>query len=195
MKAILDTYPPMSVEEYLASEEASPVKREYVAGRVYAMAGASVRHNQIALNLAVTLHSQVRGGPCQVLFADVKLHIPYHREDLFYYPDLMVCCDPTDSHSHYRERPCLVVEVLSESTRSIDTREKFIAYTQIASLEGYLILDQDRIEATLRRRETGWQKESYEGPEARLSLPCGGGLEIGLGEVYGGVEWGESGAG
>jgi Uma2 family endonuclease len=156
------------------------------------MAGTSVRHNQIALNIAVALLAQLKGGPCQVLFADVKLHIPYHRDDLFYYPDLMVCCDPTDAHSHYRERPCLLVEVLSESTRGIDTREKFIAYTQIDSLQGYLIVEQGRIGASLLRRADDWQAERYEGDNARLSLPCAGGLELVLAEVYAGVNWAES---
>jgi Uma2 family endonuclease len=180
----------ISVEDYLATEEASPVKREYVAGRVYyAMASTSVRHNRIAGNLFALFHSRLRSGPCQVFFADVKLHIPLHREDLFYYPDLMVCCDPRDSHSHYREHPCLLVEVLSDSTRGADTREKLIAYTQVESLQGYLLVEQDRIAATLRLREQDWQPEMYEGPAARLPLPCAGGVEVELAEVYAGVDW------
>lgn len=189
MSAIIQTHDWISVEEYLATEASSPVKREYIAGRVFAMAGTSVRHNRIAGNLFALLHARLQDGPCQLFFADVKLRIPYHRDDLFYYPDLMVCCDPRDAHSHYREHPCLLIEVLSDSTRGIDTREKFVAYTQIASLQGYLIVDQDRIGASLLRREQDWERERYEAEDARLLLPCAGGIEIGLTEVYAGVDW------
>ena len=101
----------------------------------------------------------------------------------------MVCCDPRDSHSHYREHPCLLIEVLSDSTRGADTREKFIAYTHIESLQGYLLIEQDRIAATLRLRQEDWQPKTYEGPAARLPLPCAGGIELELGEVYPGVDW------
>ncbi len=189
MNAIVRPRDWMSVEDYLATEEASPVKREYVAGRVYAMAGTSVRHNRIAGNLFALFHGRLRGSHCQVFFADVKLHIPFHREDLFYYPDLMVCCDPRETHSHYREHPCLLIEVLSDSTRGVDTREKFIAYTQIESLDAYLLVEQDRIAAMLRLREEDWQPKPYEGPAARLALPCAGGIELELAEVYAGVDW------
>lgn len=189
MNSILQTRDGISVEAYLASEALSPVKREYVAGRVYAMAGTSVRHNRIALNIAVALIAGLKGSPWQVFFADVKLHIPYHRHDLFYYPDLMICCDPTDAHSHYRERPCLLVEVLSDSTRGIDTREKLIAYTQIDSLQGYLVVDQDRIGASLFRRDADWGNQRQERIEARLLLPCAEGLELALADVYAGVDW------
>jgi Uma2 family endonuclease len=173
----------------LATEETSPVKREYIAGRVYAMAGTSVRHNRIAGNLFALIHGQLRDSPCQVFFADVKLRIPFHREDLFYYPDLMVCCDPSETHPHYREHPCPLIEVSSDSTYGADTREKLIAYTQIESLQGYLLLEQDGIAATLRRREEDWQPKTYEGPVARLPLSCVGGIELGLAEVYAGVDW------
>ena len=76
MNAIVRPRDWISVEDYLATEETSPVKREYIAGCVYAMAGTSVRHNRIAGNLFALFHGRLRGDPCQAFFADVKLHIP-----------------------------------------------------------------------------------------------------------------------
>jgi Uma2 family endonuclease len=104
--------------------------------------------------------------------ADVKLHLQAGGEDVFYYPDLMVCCDPSDDHPYYRERPCLLVEILSESTERIDRREKWMAYTQIPSLQGYLILSRERTQASLCRRDADWRGVHVDEPDQRLDLPC-----------------------
>jgi Uma2 family endonuclease len=184
MSSNLARRPLISVEEYLAGEEIAEIKHEYVAGQVFAMTGASIRHNRICGNLYAKLHGSLGGGPCQVFIADVKLHCFLGHNDLFYYPDLMVCCDPREQASHYREHPCLLVEVLSDSTRGNDLREKLMAYTRIDALQAYLVLEQDRPEAILYRRDREWDPELLAGPEARLSLPCGAGLEIVLGALY-----------
>lgn len=72
---------PLSVEDYLLVEEASSVRHEYVAGQIHALAGASRRHNRIALNIAARLMAAARGGPCRVYVSDVKLRA---AEDLIY---------------------------------------------------------------------------------------------------------------
>ena len=162
----------LPVEDYLAAEEASDIRHEYIGGRLYAMTGASVRHNRIAINLLTAIEPATRDKGCEVFMADVKLHLRAGGEDMFYYPDLMVCCDPSDDHPYYRERPCLLVEILSESTERIDRREKWLAYTQIASLQGYLILSQDRMQGTLYRRDTDWHGVSVEDSAHGIALPC-----------------------
>lgn len=55
----------MTVEEYVALDRASEGRWEYVNGEAFAMAGASLRHNAITVNLTVALHAKVRGGPCR----------------------------------------------------------------------------------------------------------------------------------
>ena len=134
----------LSVADYLAFEECSEVKHEYINGEIYAMAGASARHNRITLNLASRLIGHLRGSPCEVFVADVKLHLKELGVEIFYYPDLMVCCDPNDRDPYYRTRPCLIVEVLSPSTERIDRREKLFAYQTIPSLREYLLIDPDK---------------------------------------------------
>jgi Uma2 family endonuclease len=143
----------LSVEDYLAFEKDSEIKHEYINGELYAMAGASARHNLIAGNLFARLLAHLRGSSCQVFFADVKLHLKELGVEIFYYPDLMVCCDPEDREPYYRTRPGLIVEVLSGGTARIDQREKLFAYARLDSLQGYLLLEQDRIGASLHWRE------------------------------------------
>ncbi|MDS4031828.1 MAG: Uma2 family endonuclease [Candidatus Contendobacter sp.] len=177
----------LSVEDYLAFEERSEIKHEYINGEIYAMAGASARHNQIAGNLFARLLAHLRGSPCQVFFADVKLHLKELGADIFYYPDLMVCCDPNDRDPYYRTRPCLIVEVLSSGTARTDQREKLFAYARLDSLQGYLLLEQDRIGAILHWREGGdWRRVEFNDPQTELTLPCAG-LTIRLAELYEGT--------
>jgi len=147
----------ISVEDYLQGEQVGEARHEYLGGDVYAMVGASDRHNLIIGNLYSTLRPHVRGTPCQLFMADMKVRFKVAGEDAFYYPDLMLACDPADRATYYRTRPCLIVEVLSEATERIDRREKLLAYTGIESLQEYILLAQDRMMAEIHRREDGWR--------------------------------------
>ena len=177
----------LSMEDYLAFEERSEIKHEYINGEIYAMAGTSARHNRITLNLASRIIGHLRGSPCEVFVADVKLHLKELGVEIFYYPDLMVCCDPNDRDPYYRTRPCLIVEVLSSGTARVDQREKLFAYARLDSLQAYLLLEQERIGATLHWREDGdWRWAEFSDPHAELTLPCAG-LTVHLAELYEGT--------
>jgi Uma2 family endonuclease len=178
--------PLLSLEAYIEGELHSEVKHEYLAGEVYAMAGAGAAHNLIAGNLFSALHRHLRGGPCRVFMSDMKLRIHHAREDYFYYPDVMVACRPNDTARYWREQPKLIVEVLSESTERVDTREKLFAYQTISDLEEYVVLAQDRREATVYRRADGWAATRLNG-DALLELASVG-LSVELAEVYEGAE-------
>ncbi|HEX5436658.1 MAG TPA: Uma2 family endonuclease [Gemmatimonadaceae bacterium] len=177
----------LSVEEYLRSEETSPVRREFVAGEVYAMSGGTLRHNQIALNIATRLFAAARGGPCRVYVNDVKLRIG----DDFYYPDLIVDCEQHTGAEVFVYHPCLVVEVLSPSTRRTDRREKLEAYRRVDSLRAYLMVEQDarRVERHWRDDRQAWQVEevSAEGGASAVRVPCPA-LTLTLAEIYEGIE-------
>jgi len=99
-------------------EAISPIKHEYVAGRMYAMTGTSDVHNVIAGNIYMLLRNHLKGTPCQVFMADVKVKLA--EADAFYYPDVMVSCE-TPPHPYYRQTPNLIVEVLSPSTAQHDS--------------------------------------------------------------------------
>ncbi len=178
---------PMTVEEYLAFEEASPLRHEFVDGEIYAMSGATPRHNQIAGNIFGLLWNTARGGPCRVYQNDMKLRTD---DDVFYYPDVMVACGPEPEDERIEDAPCLVVEVLSPSTERTDRREKRMVYRRIVSLGAYLIVDQDRrlVYCYWREGDGGWRRATIE-EEGEIPLPCpGAGTVLTLDEIYEDVE-------
>jgi Uma2 family endonuclease len=147
----------VSVEEYLASEEGADRKHEYVDGRVYALAGAGRPHNRIAANIIIALGPRARARGCDVFGSDMLLRA---SPTVFYYPDVQVVCDPADQNDRYTERPCVVIEILSESTKDIDRREKLHAYLTMPSVEAYLIVQQDERRVERHWRAAGaWQLE------------------------------------
>lgn len=162
----------VSAEEYLAGEEAAERRHEYVTGEVYAMTGAGERHNRIALNVAFQLRSKARGGRCGVFMSDMKLRI--ESGERFYYPDVMLVCNENDDHSHYKDSPCLIAEVLSPSTEAIDRREKWLAYSELDSLRYYLLIAADRQSVDYYQRDDAgvWQVTKLSSQETIL-VQCG----------------------
>ena len=176
----------VSVDDYLAGEETSEIKHDYIGGSVYAMAGAIKEHNLIALNIYTALRSRLRGGPCQAFTSDIKVRLELLGDDVFYYPDVMVGCDPRDKHRLYLQYPKILVEVSSESTERLDRREKRWAYQSIESLEEYLIVAQDHVEVTVFRRAKNWTAEILKLPDQDVMLNSID-LIMPVGSVYEGV--------
>jgi Uma2 family endonuclease len=176
----------ITVAEYLESEKNGTVRHEYLDGEVYAMSGASKRHNLISNNLNVQLRTHLRGGACQVFIVDVKVFI--EALNFFYYPDIVVACDPEDDDDYFVRRPVLVVEGESPSTTAIDRREKLMAYRKVESLREYLLLAQDSISAILFRRDekdNWWSEQLGCVDELRLESV---GFTLPLKALYEGIE-------
>ena len=176
----------MTVAEYLESEKNGTVRHEYLDGEVYAMSGASKRHNLVSVNLLTQLRERLRAGPCQVFIVDVKVFV--EAFNFFYYPDIVVTCDPEDDDDYIVKRPVLVVEVQSPSTAAIDRREKLMAYRKIESLREYLLLSQDSINAEIHRRDdTGnwWSEEVAADQKLRFESVD---FTVALSTLYEGVE-------
>lgn len=177
----------LSVEEYLSGEQHSPVRHEYIAGAVYAMAGGSDAHNTIALNFVGYLHPHLRGGKCRMFASDVKARLLLSDKEIFYYPDVMVTCDPRDTNEFFKEFPKVIIEVLSDSTERIDRSEKFWNYTKIETLEEYILASQDKMEVTIFRRSQKWKSEVHRLPEQELGLASLD-FKIKLQSIYDGVD-------
>ncbi len=163
----------ISVADYLAGEEISGVKHEYLGGTVHAMAGATNRHNTIALNSQAFLHAQLRGQPCQPFNSDTKVRIEFPDHLRFYYPDAMVVCHPNPTTDHFQDQPVVVIEVLSDSTRRADLGEKRDAYLTIPSLKVLLFVEPDCPAVTVHRRqpEGGFALEYHTDPDTTIPLP------------------------
>ena len=170
--------------EYLAREAAAAERHEYVAGVAYAMAGAGERHNRIAGNLFAALRAAARGTGCGAFISDMKLRIAGGRA--YYYPDVMLSCEPAAPDTVYKDAPCLVAEVLSASTAAIDTREKLQAYSAIESLRYYLLVESERAAVSYRIRgaDGEWLAASLD-PGERIEIECGPVRSgVGLREIY-----------
>ena len=172
----------LTVEEYLAGERDGEVRHEYLAGHVYALTGGNARHGLIVNALAYALTPRAREKKCQLFSSDMKVHIRSGGEEFFYYPDLLLSCDPDDRADYYRESPCLIIEVMSETTERIDRREKLHAYTSLPSLREYLLVAQNHRQVDLYQRAgDDWRHEVY--TEGRLHLDCLD-LELALDAIY-----------
>jgi Uma2 family endonuclease len=176
--------PPLTVDEYLRLEDESSLRHEYVAGELYALAGATRRHNRIAGNIFARLWEAAGDGPCRIYQSDVKLRV---GDDAFYYPAVQVVCDPDDVEEAYTSAPCVVVEVLSPSTESIDRREKRLAYRRLESLKAYVIVYRDEMRVMRHWRDdhgTWWDAEVA--GEGKVPFPCPQ-IELTLADIYRGL--------
>lgn len=180
----------ITIADYLAGEEISDVKHEYLGGTVHATAGATNQHNTIAVNSLASLHGQLRGKSCQPFNSDTKVRIEFPDHTRFYYPDAMVVCHPNPGNDHFQDRPVVIIEVLSESTRRADLGEKRDAYLTIDSLRVPLLVDPDSPAVTVHRRKPdgGFDSEYHSGLDSTIPLPE---IEaaLPLADLYERVEW------
>lgn len=178
----------LTVQEYLEGEEQSEVRHEYIGGVAYAMAGGTLRHNEIAGSIYMALRTGLRGSRCRASFADVKVQLNINGRDIFYYPDVFVTCGTQQPTAHISSEPCLIVEVLSETTESTDRREKFWNYIQIETLEEYILVAQDRIEVTLFRRSNQWQPEIFTSIQDSIALSSVS-ISLAVKAIYEGIQF------
>lgn len=173
--------------EYLELEEESDIRHEYVGGRIFAMVGATEAHELIVNNLNYRIRSQLQGSGCRIFTSSMKLLIKASGN--FYYPDVMISCEPYAAKSVYKEAPCLIVEVLSPSTEGIDRREKLQAYQTIDSLKEYIIVSQDERQIELYRRVGDhWEPSVHRGKDRILLKSLSPtDLCLSLDEIYEGV--------
>jgi Uma2 family endonuclease len=174
----------LTVEEYLNLEQDAEIRHEYVAGQIYAMAGASEAHNLIAGNIFALLRPHLRGSSCRTFVSDMKVKVKTQQADIFYYPDLLVTCDPNDNKKYFKTNPILIVEVLSNSTETTDKREKRVNYQNLENLQEYVLVSQDEIKVEIYRKdnEGNWTVETL-GKNDNLQLNSVG-LTLTMADIY-----------
>jgi Uma2 family endonuclease len=166
--------PRISPEEYLALERRSEIRHEYLNGEIFAIAGASRRHNRVALNVAIALDGQLKERGCELYASEMRVSMP--SADLYTYPDVVVACGTpkfADAELDTLLNPTLIVEVLSPSTEGYDRGAKFAAYRTLPSMVEYLLLAQDRVHAEhfVRQGNDGWLLTETDRLEDVLDLP------------------------
>lgn len=155
--------------EYLALEEASNTKHEFLNGEIYAMAGGTPEHAALAVAVAAALLAQLRDGPCRVYSSDLRIRV--RATGLATYPDVTVVCgglerDPDSASTVIN--PKLVVEVLSDGTESYDRGEKLDHYRRIPSLEAVVLVShREPLMEVWERGATGsWHTRAFRSAEA-----------------------------
>lgn len=174
-------------EDYLRALELSVVKLEYCEGEIYAMAGGTPAHADLAA-AAIRLLGNALLGTCRVSSSDLKVRI--EATDLSTFPDATVVCgerevSPIDTNAV--TNPTVLVEVTSHSTEDYDRGEKLGHYKQLPSLRAVLFVSHRRPQVTLiERGPDGWrQREHRSGESVALESPC---LSFGVDELYAGIE-------
>ena len=167
-------------EEYLAREALADEKHEYLNGFVYRLhadpitniTGASDEHVKVAGNCHYALKTHLRGSRCSLYMSDMRVKID-SKDKAWFYPDVMVTCDPEDRQRNtMKHSPILVIEVLSPSTQDYDRGGKFAIYRQLACLREYVLIDptQYLIEVFRLNEHTRWELFSFEGADRIVEL-------------------------
>ncbi|HEV7377510.1 MAG TPA: Uma2 family endonuclease [Pyrinomonadaceae bacterium] len=176
----------LTLEEYLAIERKSEIKHEYFAGEMFAMVGASKRHNLITANIIRILGNQLLARPCNVYPSDMRVKVSATGK--YTYPDVVVACDEEEYDDVEKDtllNPVIIIEVLLESTEAYDRGKKFKQYQAIQSLTEYLLVAQEqyRIEQYVRQSNSEWRYTEYHNAEDVIKISVIG-CELVLKDVY-----------
>lgn len=180
----------LSPEEYLHSERLAQHKSEYADGELFAMAGASMFHNQIASNIIRVAGNRLQGRPCRVLGSDMRVS-PTGK--YYFYPDISIICGQPkflDGKQDTLLNPQVIIEVLSPSNEDYDRGGKFVQYRKMASLRDYVLVSQDIlfVEHHVRQPNGTWVLSEF--TQLTDQLPLGSvEISIPLSEVYEGVHF------
>ncbi|MEI6069585.1 MAG: Uma2 family endonuclease [Methylococcaceae bacterium] len=150
-------YQPISEEDYLQGELLAETKHEYIGGQVHAMAGASENHNLLSVNIATELKTRLKGTPCRIFIADMKVKVGAN----YFYPDVMVVCQEDNDNEYYKTAPVIIIEVLSKSTRRFDQTDKRLRCQRIPTLKEYVLIEQDKGEIQVFSKKDQWQSFYY----------------------------------
>jgi Uma2 family endonuclease len=176
----------MTYAEYLAAEQASETKHEFLRGEVFAMAGGTPSHAGLAMAVGAALSNALAGRPCRVFSSDLRIRI--EATDMSTYPDVAVICgsfEAAASDPHAAINPTLIVEVLSDSTEAYDRGEKFGHYRRLPSLRELVLVSQrePRLEAYFKTAEGAWML-SEAGAGEVLTLRSLAGVTLDTDAIY-----------
>jgi len=180
----------LSPEEYLAQERLAEFRSEYLRGEVFAMAGTSYEHGLIKDNLAREAGYQLKSGPCRVVTSDLRVKVDL--SGLYTYPDIVIVCDEPEFEDAAFDtllNPRAIVEVLSDSTEKYDRGVKFGHYRQLASLQEYVLVAQDRflVERYVRQADSSWLLTVFDQLSQAFAFASIS-AQVPLAEIYRGVK-------
>jgi len=180
----------MTSAEYLAAERAAEVRHEFFDGAVFAMAGASKKHNQISANLMRLIGNQLVEKPCSVYSSDMR--VKSAGANKYSYPDVVATCQDEDFEDQEEDtllNPLLIIEILSGSTEGYDRGDKFFHYRQIDSFIEYVLVSQKscHVERYIRQPDNTWLYSEFKTVDEQIELSSIG-CRLSLKEIYSKVQ-------
>lgn len=180
----------LSEKEYLAFERNALDKHEFYKGEVFAMSGASFKHNLIESNLRGLLHNFLKGKQCREFGSNLRIHIP--SNSLYTYPDILVLCkepDFVDEEFDTITNPSIIIEILSPSTADYDRGAKFDLYREILTLKEYLLIDSKTVHTVLytKNNDSTWILSETKNLTDNILLPSID-FKISLADIYEGFD-------
>ncbi len=181
-----------SPEEYLELERRAETRHEFVDGIIYAMAGESLSHSRICINLAGEVRAKLKGKNCEALSPNMKVRA--EGKGMYAYPDLTIVCGKPLFHDRQRDvllNPKVIIEVLSPSTQRYDQMKKFFRYRkELPSLTDYVLIYQDApfIEHHEKQPDGRWTHNAADGIDDVLRIVSIE-IELSLREIYDRVEF------
>ncbi len=174
----------MTVQEYLEFEKNSEIRHEFVDGKLFAMAGETLVHDDIVLNIVEALRPQARAKNCKLHATNIQTQVKGMR---YRYPDVVVTCE-TIRNPRLIEAPCFILEVLSDSTANVDHGIKLEEYTKILSLQRYAIVSQNTRQVIVYKREGNQWTFEVLLEHGEIDIPC---LEttLSLEQIYASLEF------
>ena len=173
--------------QYFELENISEIRHEFVDGQLLAMAGETLLHDDIELNIVEALRPVARAKQCRLHATGIQTQV---RATRYRYPDIVISCEiPTNSRT--LEHPCFIAEVQSDSTAETDNGAKLEEYTKLPSLQRYAIISQKTQTVVLYKRNGAtWEVEVLQ-DNGKIDIPC---LEtvLSVEQIYAGLELGSS---
>jgi len=165
--------PIYNADQYLALEESAEYRSQFYFGEIFAMAGASRRHNIAAGNVYAIIHAQLRGRRCEIYQNDMRVKV---NADFYTYPDIVIVCGEPQIEKKNGENllnPTVLIEVLSPSTEKFDRGDKFRYYRLMPSLREYVLVSQNRVnvEHYFRQEDNSWLFTAMNDEDEVLELP------------------------
>ncbi len=177
--------------EYMALEETSVERHDYYHGEMFAMAGATASHHQIAQNINATLINKFKPDGCFVSIEGVRLELV--EENFYLYPDVFLTCDERDKKNNlFKKFPSIIFEVLSDSTALYDKEVKLKYYKRIESLNYYVLVSQKEVMVELYARIDDtqiWKYQTFENMDEVIEFDRLG-FTVTIAAIYDGIGFG-----
>lgn len=165
---IIESHKSFTEEEYFLFEEKSELRHELINGNLYEMSGVSIFHNNIVLNLVILLQSLLKGTSWKFAMESFKIKTPHNN---FFYPDIAIFHPEVEKY--FSEKPVLIIEVLSDTTRKYNLTDKFIQYQKIETLFYYLCIEPEQqvVIFYFKQNDGEWMTDTLTKDEQVISLP------------------------